>query len=65
MDELLKYFTGQKNVKLKDKLTRAPILAYPRCRGNFILDTDCSGFGMGALLSEIQDGEKKVIAYAS
>ena len=50
---------------LKDKLTSAPVLAYPRGGGNFILDTDCSGFGMGAVLSEIQDGEEKVIAYAS
>ena len=50
---------------LKERLTSAPILAYPRGEGNFILDTDCSGVGMGAVLSQIQDGEEKVIAYGS
>jgi hypothetical protein len=40
---------------LKDKLTQAPILAYPCIQKPFILDTDASGFGIGAVLSQIYD----------
>ena len=31
----------------------------------FILDTDASNHGIGAVLSQVQDGEEKVISYAS
>ncbi|MES9884702.1 MAG: RNase H-like domain-containing protein [Sedimenticola sp.] len=50
---------------LKHTLTSSPILAYPIESGDFILDTDASLTGLGAVLSQIQDGEEKVIAYAS
>ena len=50
---------------LRERLTTAPILAYLRGGDNFILDTDESAFGIGAVLSEVQDGQEKVIAYAS
>lgn len=50
---------------LKNALLTTPILCYPNQTGKFILDTDASGFGMGAVLSQIQEGEEKVIAYAS
>lgn len=50
---------------LKRALTAAPILAYPTRNDKFILDTDASNFGVGAVLSQIQDGEEKVIAYGS
>ena len=50
---------------LKAHLTSSPILAYPRMEGRFILDTDASDVGMGAVLSQIQDGHERVIAYAS
>ena len=43
--------------KLKDVLTHAPILAYPLAKGQFILDTDASNVGLGAVLSQIQNGE--------
>ena len=33
--------------------------------GRYILDTDCFGQAAGAVLSQIQDGVEKVIAYAS
>ncbi len=48
--------------QLKDALTSAPILSFP---GAFILDTDASSFGIGAVLLQIQDQEEKVITYYS
>lgn len=52
--------------ELKRVLTTSPILSYPqRDGGTFILDTDCSGFAAGAVLSQLQDGQEKVIGYAS
>jgi len=50
---------------LKDKLSSPPILAYPDFSEDFILDTDASNLGMGAVLSQMQDGKEVVIAYAS
>lgn len=51
--------------KLKDKLTSAPILIYPNEEGMFIIDTDASNNAIGAVLSQKQGNEEKVIAYAS
>ena len=56
--------------KLKEKLASAPIMAYPTRTEKFILDTDASDLGYGAVLSQMQrqsNGEvqEKVIAYAS
>ena len=51
--------------KLKEALINAPVLAYPDREGQFILDTDASHDCMGSVLSQIQNGEEKVIAYAS
>ena len=52
---------------LKEALISAPILAYPSSNANdkFILDTDASEYGIGAVLSQMQDGIERVIAYAS
>ena len=50
---------------LKCKLTTAPILALPRDEGQYIMDTDASDHGIGAVLSQIQDGEDRVVSYAS
>ncbi len=52
-------------IKLKELLTSSPILAYPTEDDPYVLDTDASGFGLGGVLSQIQHGEEKVIAYAS
>ena len=52
-------------VRLKVKLTSEPILALPTNEGTFVLDTDASDFGLGAVLSQIQNDEERVIAYAS
>ena len=50
---------------LKDELVKAPILAYPDPEKEFILDTDASGYGIGAVLSQVQEGKERVIAYGS
>src|SRR5215470_13727905 len=51
--------------ELKDRLTSTPILQPPLDEGRYWLDTDASNTGIGAVLSQEQDGELKVIAYAS
>ena len=51
--------------ELKDELTSAPILSYPQRDGYFILDTDACDTGIGAVLSQVQDGVERVISYAS
>lgn len=51
--------------ELKKRLTTSPVLAYPCSEGQFTLDTDASDCGIGAVLSQLQDGEEKVIAYGS
>ncbi|RXN37833.1 Transposon Ty3-G Gag-Pol poly [Labeo rohita] len=50
---------------LKELLTTAPILGYPMDSGDLILDTDASNFGIGAVLSQLQQGEERVLAYGS
>jgi len=51
--------------QLKWCLTHAPILSFPTKSGRYILDTDASHDCIGAVLSQIQDGQERVIAYAS
>lgn len=46
-------------------LVTAPILSYPKEDGVFILDTDASLVGLGAVLSQVQDGKETVISYYS
>ena len=50
---------------LRDALTLPPILAMPNDTGDFVLDTDASDQTIGAVLSQVQDGIERVIAYAS
>ena len=50
---------------LRIKLIEAPILAYPRYDTPFILQTDASDDCIGAVLSQVQDGAERVIAYGS
>ena len=54
--------------KLKELLVTAPVLSYPRFGHDreLILETDASGIGLGAVLSQKQgDGHIHSIAYAS
>ena len=51
--------------KLKKLLISAPVLGYPDPDGYFILDTDASAHGIGAVLSQVQQGEERVLAYHS
>ena len=51
--------------ELKRRLCSAPVLSLPRDEGCFILDTDASEHSIGAAIHQVQDGEEKVLAYAS
>ena len=50
---------------LRYALTRAPVLGYADYTKEFILEVDASNHGLGAVLSQMQDGRQRVIAYAS
>jgi hypothetical protein len=51
--------------QLRDAMTCSPILAYPDPNAPYVLDTDASDNGLGAVLSQIQNGEERVVAYWS
>ena len=51
--------------RLKSLLTSIPILGYPVTDGCFVIDTDASDTGIGAVLSQEQRGQEGVIAYFS
>ena len=50
---------------LKAKLIAPPILAYPRYDSPFKLTTDASDWCLGSVLSQVQEGVERVIAYGS
>ena len=51
--------------KLVDCLANPPILGYPDYRLPFVLHTDASNEGLGAVLSQRQSGKMRVIGYGS
>jgi len=50
---------------LRTCLITPPLLAYPDFNLEFLLFTDACDYGIGSVLSQIQDGVEKPIAYAS
>jgi hypothetical protein len=50
---------------LKQKLTSPEVMAYPMENCHFILDTDASNFAIGAVLSQVQNGVERPVAYGS
>ena len=52
--------------ELSQRLTSAPVLAYPDFSKPFILDTDASETGIGAVLSQVDtEGRERVVAYGN
>ena len=51
--------------KLKTALSKAPVLAYPDPALPFLLDTDASSTGIGAVLSQVTKGKERPVAYFS
>ena len=52
--------------ELRQRLCSAPVLAFPDFTRQFILDTDASDVGIGAVLSQKdEEGREQVIAYGS
>lgn len=51
--------------ELKEHLVSDRILVYPDFHDPFILATDASSMALGAVLSQVRDGEERPICYAS
>ncbi len=51
---------------LKEQLISSPVLAFPHENGEFVLYTDASDIGVGAVLAQkCEQGDEKVISFAS
>ena len=51
--------------RLRKELITAPVLEFPDYTGTFILDTDASNTSLGAVLSNVINGEERPLVYAS
>ncbi len=52
-------------IKLKEALCKALVLAYLNPNLPYVMDMNASNLAIGAVLSQVQDGEEKVIMYGS
>ena len=52
-------------VEIKSRLQRPPVLHFPDRQGQFQLYSDTSKFATGSELHQIQNGQPKLIVYAS
>jgi hypothetical protein len=50
---------------MKSRLCTTPVLAFPNFELPFILTTDASKVAVAAVLSQVQDGAERPIAYVS
>ena len=50
---------------MKNKLCTTPVLAYPDFKSPFILTTDAFKIAIAAILSQVQDGIERPVAYVS
>ena len=50
---------------LKAAMTGAPVLPFPDSSLPYLLDTDASAEGIGAVLSQVRDGKEHVVAFYS
>ena len=51
--------------RLKLELTTAPMLQYPDYKSPFVVDTDASNVSLGAVLSNVIDGDERPLVFAS
>ena len=51
--------------KLKEALVSAPVLPYPNLAKPYLLDCDASAEGLGAILSQVKNGQERAISYFS
>jgi len=56
MSEVIRYVEG--------KLSNKPVLAFPDFKVPFILKTDATTVGLGAVLSQVQEGIERSISFA-
>ena len=52
-------------LSLREGLTTAPVLAYADFKKTFILEIDASHGGLGAILSQDHEGQRRPVAFAS
>lgn len=51
--------------EIKNQLTSPPVMSHPDFNLKFTIQTNASAVGLGAVLLQVQNGQEKVIAYAS